>query len=320
MNATGEAFRGPEPSPRDGSVPERWLVLTVVRPHDTELAGVMVEELLAIPARGVEETAENLVVYLPEPPGEGVEEFVLRLRTRLERVLGIRPSISHRWQPHEEWRETWRRGLGARRVTDRVVVSPSWVDPKLGPGELLVMVDPGMAFGTAEHPTTRGAIRLLDTLVEPGERIADVGAGSAILSIAAVRLGAEDVVAWEMDGWACEAARENLVMNGIEGAVEVVHETVTPTTFDGRPPFDGMVANIESQVLLPLLPTFRGALLQRGWLILSGILEMEAPEVERRAESAGFELVDMDLTDGWWTGAFRVLAAAGEAPPVGRSA
>jgi ribosomal protein L11 methyltransferase len=298
---------GPERgrSDGDGPVPERWLVLTLACPADPELSGLVVEELLSMGPRGVEETADGLVVYLPDPEEESVEDLIQGLRSRLERLLGTRPPIAHRWQPHEEWRQTWRRGLGARRVTPRVVVSPSWVDPELGPGELLVTVDPGMAFGTAEHPTTRGAIRLLDRLVEPRQRVADVGSGSGILSITAARLGAEHVVAWEMDGWACEAARENMELNGVEGVVEVVHAAVDPSTFDGRPPFHGIVANIESQVLLPLLPAFHGALLQGGWLILSGILEAEASELRGRAESTGFEFVAEDLSGGWWTGAFR---------------
>ena len=309
MSRADEAAPERGRSDGDGSVPDRWLVLTLSRPADPELSGLVVEELLSRGPRGVEETPDGLVVYLPEPGGEGtVEELVLGLQSRLERLLGTRPPIAPRWQAHEEWRETWRRGLDARRVTSRVVVSPSWVDPKLVPGELLVTVDPGMAFGTAEHPTTRGAIRLLDSLVEPGERVADVGSGSGILAIVAVRLGAEHVVAWEMDGWACEAARENVELNAVEGAVEVVHAAVDPSTFDGHPPFHGIVANIESQVLLPLLPTFHGALLHGGWLILSGILEAEAPELRRQAESSGFEFEAEDLTGGWWTGAFRAPA------------
>jgi ribosomal protein L11 methyltransferase len=294
---------GPPGAPGAGA-PDRWLVLRVRCPADPDRAALAVEELLALPARGVEERDGRLVVYLP-PPGDGDPAPVVeRVARRLGPILGEPPRVEARWQPHEAWEERWRRGLAPRRVTSRLVVSPSWCDPRLAPGEIGIIVDPGMAFGTAEHPTTRGSLQLLDRLVEPGHRAADVGAGSGILSIAAARLGAVRVLALESDPWACGAARENVERNGVEERVEVVEAVVTPRFVAGALPLDGIVANIESGVLVSLLPGFRAGLAPGGWLILSGILESEAGGVREAAASEGFRFASEVREDGWWSGAF----------------
>lgn len=265
----------------------------------------MVEELLALPARGVEERSGLLVVHVPDP-AEDPDAFVARVRERLRSAAGFDPpELRRSWQPHQEWSELWRRGLEPRRVTDRLVVSPTWKDPELRDGELLITLDPGLAFGTAEHATTRGCLRLLDRTVRTGDEVADIGAGSGILSIAAAVLGASRVVAVEMDPWAAAAARENVAANGVEDRVEVRTGAVGPDFLPGDPPFHGMVANIETGILIPLLPAFRGGLRPGGWLILSGVMTHEAGSVEAAAAQAGFTPDGEDREEDWWAGRFR---------------
>jgi ribosomal protein L11 methyltransferase len=265
----------------------------------------VVEELLALPVRGVEERAGLLVAHLPDP-GEEAEEVLRRVRERLRLVGDFEPSsLRWTWQPHQEWSDLWRRGLEPRRVTSRLVVSPTWKDPELGPGELLISVDPGLAFGTAEHPTTRGCLRLLDRTLRPGDEVADIGAGSGILSIAAAVLGASRVVAIEMDPWAATAARENVNANGVGDRVEVRTGTVGPDFLPDDPPFHGVVANIETGILIPLLPAFRRGLRPGGWLILSGVMTHEAGGVEQAALEAGFTPEDEDREGEWWAGCLR---------------
>lgn len=117
--------------------------------------------------------------------------------------------------------EIWRRGLAPRRVTPRIVVSPTWEVPTLTPHEHLVSLDPGLALGTAEHPTTRGALRLLDSRLRAGDRVADVGTGSGILAVAAARLGAGSVLALDVDPWPAAVARDNVERNGLSDRVRV---------------------------------------------------------------------------------------------------
>jgi ribosomal protein L11 methyltransferase len=253
----------------------------------------------------VEERSGLLVAHVPEP-AEDPDAFVARVRERLVSAAGFDPpELRRAWQPHQEWSELWRRGLEPRRVTDRLVVSPTWKDPELRTGELLITLDPGLAFGTAEHATTRGCLRLLDRTVRTGDQVADIGAGSGILSIAAAVLGASRVVAVEMDPWAAAAARENVAANRVEDRVEVRTGAVGPDFLQDDPPFHGVVANIETGILIPLLPGFRGGLRPRGWLILSGVPTHEAGAVAEAAAEAGFTPDDEAREGEWWTGRFR---------------
>jgi ribosomal protein L11 methyltransferase len=254
-------------------------------------------------ATGVEERGSDLVTHIPPPPDP--DALMEKLRASLE-ILdpGEDPGLSWRWQPQEAWEVLWRKGLGPRRITPRIAVTPSWEPVEQEEGHVLVL-DPGMAFGTAEHATTRGCIRALDGLVEEGDRIADVGSGSGILAIAAAHLGAAHVMAIEMDAMSCETARENLARNGAEDRVTMLEAEVQAGGPLPEAPFDGIVANLQRRILLPLLPALTLSLRSGAWLVVSGILTEQAPEVEEAASGAGFLSVETDVEDGWWTATYR---------------
>ncbi len=289
------------------ATPDRWLALSVdsYAPMASEL---LVEPLLGLGARGVQEIGGRLITYVPPPVDP--EAFVRRAQDVLREATGLdHIALTWRWQEHRDWSVLWRQGLGPRIITDRLVVTPSWCEaeaPVEAPaGAVVVTIDPGMAFGTAEHETTRGALRLMDRALSPGERLLDAGCGSAILAISAARLGARSVLAVDMDPYACEAARENAVVNEVTDSVRVEDADVTPDWLYGRGPFDGILANIHTGVLVPLLESFAGALRSGGWMILSGITEEEWRGVSRSAALLGFGLEDVDEEGGWRTGWFR---------------
>ncbi|MDE3002748.1 MAG: 50S ribosomal protein L11 methyltransferase [Gemmatimonadota bacterium] len=283
----------------------RWLELRVRCPYAGDRADLLADGLVAFGARGVEERAGWYVSYFAEP--EDVDAFVAQAVSVVEAETGLSPVlVEHGWQAHEAWEDTWKRGLDPRRVTDRIVVHPSWALPEeVRRDDIVIRLDPGMAFGTAEHGTTRGCLRLLDGLVATGDRLLDVGAGSGILSIAGARLGADAVMAIEGDGFACEAMRENVVANGVERIVTVHEAWATNESLASWGPVEGLVANIEAGLLAPLHEGFRAALKPGGWLILSGILGHEWRESRVRAESHGFEFVALDEDGDWRSGVFR---------------
>jgi ribosomal protein L11 methyltransferase len=284
------------------ATPERWLALSV-ESYAPMAAELLVEPLLGLGARGVQEVEGRLITYLP-PPADP-EAFVRRTEDALREATGLDElSLTWHWQDHQEWSVLWRQGLGPKRITDRLVVTPSWCEAETPEDVVVVTIDPGMAFGTAEHETTRGALRLLDRALSPGEKLLDAGCGSAILAISAARLGAHHVLGVDIDPYACEAARENMAVNSVTESVEIEAGTVTPDWLDGRGPFDGILANIQPGVLIPLLESFAGALRLGGWLILSGITEEEWLSVSRAAELHGLELEDVDAEGEWRTGWF----------------
>ena len=282
--------------------PDRWLELTVVSTEDPTLVSAA---LLELGADSVQESGNALITYLPPP--RQPEEFLTHVRRTLD---GLWPSISvelsWRWQAHEEWEILWRRGLGVRKISPRLLVVPSWETADPDPGEIPIFIDPGMAFGTAEHATTRGCLRQLDKRVAPGARMADVGAGSGILSIAAALLGAEAVTALELDPLSCETALENLAKNGVGNQVRVIPARVEGGSLLPGSPFHGIVANLQIHLLLPLFSTFRASLSPGGWLIVSGVLDGQQVEILPEVARQEFVLVEEDQEEEWWTGVFEL--------------
>ncbi|HET7461528.1 MAG TPA: 50S ribosomal protein L11 methyltransferase [Longimicrobium sp.] len=286
--------------------PDRWMVLAVRCPHP-ELAGLVADGLLALGGAAVEEKDGALITYLPAPDDPGA--FVAEARERLAEWLpeGTEVGVTWTWQPNEDWAAEWKRGLAPRRVTDRIVVKPTWTEWDAAPGQVVIDVDPQMAFGTGEHATTRGCLRLLDGALRPRDRVLDVGSGSGILAIAAVRLGAREAVAVEYDPDANLNARENLERNGVEPSVTLIEAMADDALLARLGRFDLVLANILSGVIRPLLPAMRRSLggLAEGRLIVSGILRSESPDVVRDAEAAGFRVERVDEEEEWWSALLR---------------
>ena len=284
------------------ATPDRWLALSVERvsPMASEL---LVDGLLDLGGRGVEEVEGRMITYLP-PPADP-EAFVMAAQEQLREATGLdHVQLAWHWQEHRDWSVLWRQGLGPRVITDRLIVTPSWCEAEAPEGVVVVTIDPGMAFGTAEHETTRGSLRLMGRAMSRGETLLDVGCGSAVLAISAIRLGAHSALAVDIDPYACEAARENVALNGVAGSVRIEEAAVSPDWLRGRGPFDGVMANIQTEILVPLLGSFRRALDPGGWLVLSGITEGEWPEVSRSAAQVGLALEDVDVEGEWRTGWF----------------
>ncbi|HKP77147.1 MAG TPA: 50S ribosomal protein L11 methyltransferase [Longimicrobiaceae bacterium] len=286
--------------------PARWLVLSV-RHAGAELAGEVADALLALGGAAVEERdgASSTWILPPDDP----EAFAAEARARLREWLppGSAFEVEWRWQANEDWAADWKRGLGPRQVTDRLVVKPTWTEWDAAPGHVVLDVDPQMAFGTGEHATTRGCLRLLDGALREGDRVLDVGSGSGILAIAAVRLGAAEAVAVEYDPDANLNARENFARNGVEGRVELVEALADDALLAGLGRFDLVLANILSGVIRPLLPALHRSLGGRpeGRLIVSGILRDESPDVLRDAAAAGFRMERVDEEEEWWSALLR---------------
>jgi len=293
--------------------PGRWLELRVRDRAAAEPSPLLVEGLLALGARAAQEIDGWYVTAIEEPPD--ADAFVERAATTLREMSGSDAiELETSWRSQEDWAETWKRGLEPRWITERLLVRPSWAPVASDRPRVEIVIDPGMAFGTAEHATTRGCLRLLDRVVKKGDRVLDVGSGSGILAIAAAGLGAESVVALEADRLACEALRENIERNGVADRVRCIEAMVAPDDLAGMGPVSGIVANIESGPLTTLMPGFEAALEPGGWLLLSGVLDHEWPPMRERAEAAGFRLQELDA-EAEWRAALLLKRPASSPPP-----
>jgi len=281
---------------------QRWLVIEIVSPS-TELNEFLAEGLIASGGTAVEESGNRLRTWL-DVAGDP-DEVATRIRRQLEAATGAGIEVAWTWHDDEDWLGKWREGLDARRIGRSIVIAPTWVEPETQPDDIVVVIDPQMAFGTGEHASTRGVLRLLEDAVPSGGHVLDVGTGSAVLAMVAARLGAAAVDAIESDADALINAAENLERNDLAARVRLEHARVDEGWLRSVPgEYDLIVANVLSSVLRPLLAHFRTALRGGGSLLLGGILQTEAQAVIEAAREVGFLLLAEDREEEWWSARF----------------
>jgi ribosomal protein L11 methyltransferase len=196
----------------------------------------------------------------------------------------------------ESWRDAWKKHYGIQRIGRSLVVRPSWVDYKVKGGETVIQIDPGMAFGTGQHPTTAMCLRAIEEHVRPGMRALDLGSGSGILGIAAAKLGADRVVAIDLDPQAVKATNENVGINGVTGILEAREGTLERAAGE---PFDIIVANISGLILERLSADIASALAKGGLLVASGFLEDAVERVKGAFGSQGLR-IERVVEEGVW--------------------
>ena len=198
-----------------------------------------------------------------------------------------------------EWLTAWRSHYGLLRI-GRLVIRPSWQEYVLRPREAVVVQDPGMAFGTGHHPTTRRCLEQLVQRVVPEMSVLDLGTGSGILAIAAVKLGAGSVVALDDDGKAVESARDNAQANGVDTEIKVIHGTL-PNSLVSSQGYQLAVANVTAQVIASKAQPLMDALTPDGLLVVSGILNERLQEVEEALSKVNATVVEQVLDGDWVT-------------------
>lgn len=194
-----------------------------------------------------------------------------------------------------DWTDAWKKHYVAQRI-GRVLITPSWAVEEPGEGEVSLILDPGMAFGTGLHPTTRGCLELLQGVGPMPGRVLDVGCGSGILGLAALRLGAAHAVGMDTDQLAVDATRANAERNGLGDALDVQHGSLQAVPEER---YWLVLANLVAAVLIDLAPRLAGHLVRGGALIVGGIIEPRAAEVIAAMLAAGLSVAER-RDDGEW--------------------
>lgn len=200
----------------------------------------------------------------------------------------------------EDWANAWKEHFHIHRIGERLVVKPSWREYVPVDGDVIIEIDPGMAFGTGLHPSTRLCLVALEKLLRPGTRVLDLGAGSGILAIAAARLGAASVLALDTDSVAVAAATENVKANGLEGSIEVRQGTLGPKQ-GAIGLFHVILANIIARVIIELAEEMLRCAAPGGLIVCGGILDERLEEVVSRFESLGASVREVSAEDDWRT-------------------
>lgn len=236
--------------------------------------------------------------YLPASPAVTATARALRQRIRVLERYGVDPRpalVRLRRLATRRWATAWRASVRPVRVGS-LVIRPPWVRTPPPRGTTVVSIDPGMAFGTGMHPSTRLCLRALLRYLSPGARVFDVGTGSGILAIAAARVRDARVWAVDLDPVAVAAARANVRLNRVTRHVRVVRGDGLASA-PGRADF--VLANLVADTILPMLPHIRRRLVPGGYAVVSGLVAERTAEVSRAAHEAGLGVVEV-LAEGEW--------------------
>ncbi len=241
----------------------------------------------------------TITAFLPND--DLIGDRVFRLRQLLAELKGYgiqtgRAEIQLTSLEDEDWAHTWRSAFPPQRIGERWLVAPSWEQITPAPHDRLIVLDPGMAFGTGYHPTTKLVLCLMEEVMYDGESVLDLGTGSGILAIAASQLGAASVTATDIDEQSLKIAQENARKNNVAQLIEWKQGNL----FEGiHGQYDLILANILTKVLLPMISGCRPFLRPNGRLILSGILRQEDKTIRRALNAANLKCLETRTMDEW---------------------
>ena len=293
----------------------RWLELTVTCDNEaiesvSEILGRVSQGSAVRPTRLIRDPEDELsaredptapyeiTAHIPEDEAapaavEATERALWHLQ-----AFGLRPvgELRVRSVDDADWTDAWKAGYVPQRI-GRVVIVPSWLDEPIGPDEVAMRLDPGMAFGTGLHPTTRGCLTLLQEVSPMPPVVLDVGSGSGILALAALRLGAERAVCYDSDPLAVEATIANAEANGLADRVSAQRGSLP--TIPAWEAYPLVLANLVATVLIDMAEALAAHTAPGGLLLASGIVNGRTDEVLAALTATGFVL-DHRLDDGEW--------------------
>ncbi|MDY0082829.1 MAG: 50S ribosomal protein L11 methyltransferase [Ignavibacteriaceae bacterium] len=205
-------------------------------------------------------------------------------------------SIQENYIQDKNWNEEWEKSREVVRVTNKIVIKPTFKDYEAKPDEIVLTLDPKMSFGTGDHQTTKICLRFIEKYLMTDSFVLDAGSGTAILAIAAAKLDAKKAIAFDIDEWSYENGVENVRLNDAADKVEIRRCELNEIA---EKDFDFIVANIQKNILLELAEGFNSRIKNNGLLILSGLLEMDREVIVSEYSSLGFEEIDFMKMDEW---------------------
>lgn len=268
----------------------------VVKELDGVYGDLIDEELLQ-----KDRTISSVSAFIPEikNPAESVGFITSRFET-----LGIPAKVECIGVSEEDWADSWKKYYKPIKTGEKLVIVPLWEKYEAGEDEIVVLMDPGMAFGTGTHETTRLCAALLEKYLKRGDKMLDVGCGSGILAICASKLGAASCFACDIDPNAVRVAKENVEINKTENVTVAVSDLLAGTDrIDGG--YDICCANIVADVIIRMAPAIGDYIADDGVLIVSGIITERADETVSALSDSGWKLVDERRENGWFAGVLK---------------
>jgi ribosomal protein L11 methyltransferase len=282
--------------------------------HEAGASGVVIEDPFELAKEREDQFGEIYQLDPQDYPDEGViiKAYIHVNSFLAETVDGIKEAINgltlHNIDigknkvsiievNEEEWATAWKKYYHPVKISERFTIVPTWEEyTPVNSDELIIELDPGMAFGTGTHPTTVMCIQALERTVKKGDRIIDVGTGSGVLSIAGAMLGALKISALDLDQVAVTTAKMNIELNNVHEIVEVSQNNLLEGIEE---PVDGIVANILAEVIVRFTDDAAKIVKKDGYFIASGIIQQKKQDVKDALTKSGFEITETLLMEDW---------------------
>ncbi|MBE0573229.1 MAG: 50S ribosomal protein L11 methyltransferase [Ignavibacteriaceae bacterium] len=263
------------------------------QPFDPELlSGLMWEFEIT----GLLENDDHISVFTSDNSSANEEQFKVALMKLKNEKLIKSFRIEKEILEDKNWNELWEKSREVIRVSDRIVIKPTFKEYSVKSNEIVLTIDPKMSFGTGEHQTTKLILRLLEKYIKRGMKVLDVGSGTGILAIASVKLGASRAVAVDFDEICLENCKENSLINEVNHSVKIITGEIDDVKEND---FDLILANIQKNVLLEIAGKIKSKLKSGGVVILSGLLDSDKEAIEEKYHSLDFVTLQLEKMDEW---------------------
>lgn len=250
---------------------------------------------------GITEEDGFISVFSAEEAQDKKSDIELLLNNLKKENLLESFSIDESIRENKNWNEEWEKKVKIIEVGESLVIKPSFRDYKNPEGKIVLTIDPKMSFGTGDHQTTKLVLNLLENAVNEGDKVLDIGSGTAVLGLAAAKYGAGEVIGIDNDEWCFINGNENIEKNGETGRVSVYH---TEVSILEEKEFNLVLANINKSVLLEIAEHIPVKMTKTGKLILSGFYQQDLTDITQRYKELGFTLIETLSLDEWCSAQF----------------
>ncbi len=270
-------------------------------PFDTDtLSGL----LWGLDIDGITEENNSLSVFVSDLKSLDLAGISSFLQSLISDGIIESYSVEELRVQNRNWNEEWEKTINVVKVTDRIVIKPTFRDYEPEPGQIVILIDPKMSFGTGEHQTTKLMIKMIEKYMRPGYKIIDVGSGTAVLALTAVKLGASSAIAIDNDEWCYMNGTENCKLNDADsvlsirmGEIKDIEETE----------FDLVLANINKHILIEIKDGLSSKLSHSGTLILSGLLKEDEADIVSEFGALNLITTDKEIMDEWMSITFKKM-------------
>ncbi len=270
---------------------KKFLIQT--HPLQTDILSGFIWELEPL---GIEEVNDQIVVYTNSKSKLQKDNLIELLSNLVNSKLIDKFSIQENIVHDKNWNEEWEKNLKVIKISDRIIIKPTFKEYEFKSNEIVITIDPKMSFGTGEHATTKLSLQALEKYIKPNYKILDVGTGTGILAIASIKLGASYALGIDIDEWSIENSIENIKLNNVEDKIKI---ELTEIKNVRENDFDLIIANIQKNILMEIANEIKKKSKENGFLILSGLLKDDQNDIQDRYEKIGFEFIEQKSLDEW---------------------